>query len=804
MSATRIIRTGDKTRLVKYGPEIASAIAETDAARVAALAAQTAAESAQTDAEAAEAAAVVAQGLASAAALTAPDVYATKAAGLAAVAEGETFWSDEDGGVNLYRDVSGVATLIDGMASSGAVEDVVGGLEIRPKAYVIEETNGADNTSAIQAEIVDLMYTATGNARSRKLQLMTGTSTLTDTIHLGYGDAEFRGIWLYGEGNSYGGNLDQHAGTVLACTHDDRPGINIQGARNSGIKDIYLEGVGVDEFLTITADFDASDPLSAFTSALTGVSVTTGLQYAPYSGITIDAYSGTAPGTAYPNVTFPAEVGAPAQYGKTHSSLITLDNVTVKGFEVGCTFKPCDTSSQGDWLKTAGQVQFENCIYGLSIGNNQFRSSIVSPIRFRSVHTCLVTNKHGEQSGRAPTEMYIETSSLAYQLFEFGSLNAITSCHIHGNCETLVRLGEIAGGGSSGAGVLKMSGKFNFLDSETSQVYGVPAKLLEGSLDFGPVIYDAPEHEIYGAHYHEPPGVQAKNLYIKQGEDATKDYMQMGYNALSGGFLGNISQDRAQEICFIPYEIGTGASSPQITTSDYSYTDRDYCIPIAVKRGKFSSGLSGWFEKQNRLYPAYVVGAPSRISSYSRTDRSISWINDRLSGEDVGAKRNLTNGCIAFHDATATIAVIRSNDPSTGAQTLELLNNYIYNGSGFDLIDTSTAFTAGNWYFFPGHLFSPPKRIWGDITSGSGVITNVRTDGGADVTDYGLAVGDRLAGEYYDQDYQTVSSSSSNQPITAIDTAANTITVGRNCSVTQTGVPLDFWFRAEPANEASR
>ncbi|MEP0106485.1 hypothetical protein [Parasphingorhabdus sp.] len=127
MSATRIIRTGDKTRLVKYGPEIASAIAETDAARVAALAAQTAAESAQTDAEAAEAAAVVAQGLASAAALTAPDVYATKAAGLAAVAEGETFWSDEDGGVNLYRDVSGVATLIDGMASSGAVEELWAG-----------------------------------------------------------------------------------------------------------------------------------------------------------------------------------------------------------------------------------------------------------------------------------------------------------------------------------------------------------------------------------------------------------------------------------------------------------------------------------------------------------------------------------------------------------------------------------------------------------------------------------------------------------------------------------------------------
>lgn len=106
MSTTTIIRSAGSTTLQKFGPETAAAIALTSGYKDAAETAKTAAEAAQTASE-------TAQGIAEAAALTAPQVYATKAAGVAAVGEGETFWSDEDGGVKLYRDVSGVATLLD-------------------------------------------------------------------------------------------------------------------------------------------------------------------------------------------------------------------------------------------------------------------------------------------------------------------------------------------------------------------------------------------------------------------------------------------------------------------------------------------------------------------------------------------------------------------------------------------------------------------------------------------------------------------------------------------------------------------
>lgn len=62
-----------------------------------------------------------ASSLAQMAALTAPTVYATKAAGLAAVGEGGTFWSNEDEPLALYRDVSGVATKLASAVTSADI-----------------------------------------------------------------------------------------------------------------------------------------------------------------------------------------------------------------------------------------------------------------------------------------------------------------------------------------------------------------------------------------------------------------------------------------------------------------------------------------------------------------------------------------------------------------------------------------------------------------------------------------------------------------------------------------------------------
>ena len=105
MSATKIIRTGDGTTLVKYGPEIASAIALTDASRIAAQTAETAAELAQSITEA----------------ISGPN-YPDTTAGLAATVDTETFAVDNgDGTVTIYLNGGGVAVAQRTLATSAAL-----------------------------------------------------------------------------------------------------------------------------------------------------------------------------------------------------------------------------------------------------------------------------------------------------------------------------------------------------------------------------------------------------------------------------------------------------------------------------------------------------------------------------------------------------------------------------------------------------------------------------------------------------------------------------------------------------------
>jgi hypothetical protein len=120
------------------------------AAQSAAETAETAAELAETNAELAEVNAEAARDIALAASIAGGNVYATKAEGLAAVAEGETFWSDEDGEPALYRDVAGVATLIDTMATMTTIE----ALGIPAALYgASSAASGATNLAAFEAAV---------------------------------------------------------------------------------------------------------------------------------------------------------------------------------------------------------------------------------------------------------------------------------------------------------------------------------------------------------------------------------------------------------------------------------------------------------------------------------------------------------------------------------------------------------------------------------------------------------------------------------------------------------------------------
>src|SRR5690606_17303357 len=107
----------------------------------------------------------------------------------------------------------------------------------------------------------------------------------------------------------------------------------------------------------------------------------------------------------------------------------------------------------------------------------------------------------------------------------------------------------------------------------------------------------------------------------------------------------------------------------------------------------------------------------------------------------------------------------------------------------------------GVWYLISGLVFCPPRMLWGKLTAGSNKITGIRSAGGTDETDYGLQVGDRLAGALY-QD--TPFAGSNALSITAIDTTLKEITLAGTSLKSDDYEPQPWWYRQAPGNEASR
>lgn len=124
-------------------------------------------------------------------------------------------------------------------------------------------------------------------------------------------------------------------------------------------------------------------------------------RYAPYAAITVDAYSGAARGAPnqYPDVTYPAFLGAQTQYNKTGiSSEVILEDLYIGGFATAVVFKPNGTDSQGEFLKMH-RCLIECCQYAVSLGHTQARIFDINSCQISNVHTALVTNVHGLQNG---------------------------------------------------------------------------------------------------------------------------------------------------------------------------------------------------------------------------------------------------------------------------------------------------------------------------------------------------------------------------------------------------------------------
>lgn len=617
---------------------------------------------------------------------------------------------------------------------------------------------------------------------------------ITDTLQLGYGTTfttvRVRG-WL--KPFRLGANVP---GITIVADFLDRPGVNFQGSRHCILQDVLVHGGLYDAFDNIPTT-GISPCLEATWNNAEILAGAFSSRYAPYAGITVDAYSGVRPATHYPDVVYPPFLGAVAQYGKNPSSRIQLINVGVAGFNTALAIQPSDVDANGDHISWE-QPFVENCKYMVSIGNSQSRKFLIYGGEMRKIYTGFVNNKNGKQIGYYGGEIIgLAGYNFIGQLFEFNSMfNAGPVIFSSLDLESINRIGDILTTNSTGAfNVTFTNVQFNYRHSDSN---GVPPNVFGGS-GSGELMFEGGSFDGGNSVYSlRSPTVRFDHTSIRVDDARSKVYTQIFHNATQGGVITDPQSVESYSCGFVPINVTTGVSAAfSYVDSNYRFTNRDYCIPLkapGVRRfGSFRSSA-------DLVLPGTVYNADSALtfSSASITDRTVAFTNPAITNDSVANQMGYMPGDIIRHSQTGTVMAIRSRVGS--AVIAELQNNYILNGSGgYDLYDPTFGFT-GTWEFIMARNFTPPFALNGNITTGSANITALQT---TSATSYngGLVADDWL---WEDVISYVTFSGAADPKISSIDTITPQIVMGGAADNTLTFFPLDHWIRQAPPNEASR
>lgn len=245
---------------------------------------------------------------------------------------------------------------------------------------------GTDDTAALQAAVNFIVYYNQGS--SRALFLPTGLRRITNTVHLGYGDAYVDWIIEGDAPRGFDANTGFHSGIV--AEFNDRPALNIQGARSASLSRISVIGLNHSWLYNNAESITDRAPKSAWRGPqVRPTSVDT--RYAPYCGIAVDGYSGVRQASSsYPDAIYPIWFTGYPQYERGASSGVKFTEVACSGFEVGIVVQPnlMPTASNGDFIRWDDcDLNFNEV--GLSISHSDARVISLHRCRMHFCHTAI-------------------------------------------------------------------------------------------------------------------------------------------------------------------------------------------------------------------------------------------------------------------------------------------------------------------------------------------------------------------------------------------------------------------------------
>ncbi|MEM9060188.1 MAG: hypothetical protein AAGD13_06960 [Pseudomonadota bacterium] len=645
----------------------------------------------------------------------------------------------------------------------------------------------ADDTQAIQMAIDFAIYEnpPTNSAQPVEVLILGPRCLITDTIHLGYGEA-IHGVNVRGIGRKRRGE-SVYVGTALIATFTDRPIVNFQGIRGGLLRDIWIEGAL--DFSGI--DFkDYSITLETTWDALGGNG-----RYNPYAGISVDAFSGPRPVGSYPDANYPDFLGVQPQYDKVFSSDIRIENIGVRRVNTALVLQPGDHDANGDFLKVVN-CNFEDCKYGISIGNGQSRNVEIRNLLGAGMFVTFANDVHGRRSGRfgGPIEN-VSLGRFIGRVFEFGSTTELgTTLFTTLYVESMDRIGDLVGDTSSEGALTFDSCLFSFRHNDDR---GHPANII-GNTNSSDIVFrgcrfvNAPS--VYSFKLPRVTMIQCSASPSDRDNGTVPLFEAFAHNATSGGVVLDPLNLRPQQIRFSLVDLETGVIGDDIGTEEgfYQTTGRDRCIPLAI--WEFARQSERYSPPTRKRFNYYERTRGVHFSSVDLTGRTLTLEFVSLSDHEA-MRFGVLPGDIIRDRNTGMIFFIRSRVGTT--VIAEAQNNYRDTGGGTFVTLEPFETESGGLQFINARLYTPSYLTLGDFAAGSNVATAVaRSDGFSTYLNTDVAVGDYL---FIDQDADRVLVNGESE-VVSIDTAGDTMTFAGNARNSATRKGLTQWIRTPPPN----
>ena len=639
-----------------------------------------------------------------------------------------------------------------------------------------------DDTAAIQNAINYAMYLAT--PKIGIVRIPSGKYLISDSIQLGYGTS-FRSIRFIGDGIAENGEAN-FGGTTILTNFGDRPALVIQGGFNSGIEGMTI--LGVNESFVVTnklGQYDCNIDDTIETNWLgSNLGANANNRYAMYCGIAVDPYCGSQPSPSYPAVTYPSFLGSVSQYNKALSTAPRIRNVQIYGFVAGIAVQPCNYDGNGDFT-TIENCCFQYNVYGVSIGNSQSRTVSISACQFGQQYVGLSAITVGKEIGYFGGDVnscsFGNIIYIAQIIGGFGGIT-FTACY----CENTWSLGQLNFGIE--ASILTYVGcdfdLFYVDNSGKTAPRGVPTFFYSSTTG----AYSAVTFK--GGRLSTNYGLISNPDAQFQLEDTTVQTTKWEIYTTSGTLPDNSAFPSAVGIKLYAETRGILANqSPGVYQQPHGWywngTFQNRNVPFSYGNRKYVAN-----DFINTLNIPVSSPKYGYIITKSTITGSVSGITLTFTdpyNSGVTYAYPITPGDTVIDNATQTLFVVTSK--AGAICTAVALNNYT-SYSGSPVLKTAINFSTGIMTVWYNGVYLASQLPYGDITTGSNVITNVNTGFGAS---YGFdgAVNDYLVWTCPERNpfgQQVVK-------ITAFDATAQTITVNVNAQATYIGKPIPVFYR---------